>query len=234
MVALKSKLLTALRHLTAEQLKVDNREGAVELTSPDFRDDFSSETADLRISASGHRWSVLPANGSVRVLPVIDKGFMTAEDSGLSLTAAYAAINLGKTAKRVRATVSFAAGRVGGGAAIILTRTLRETSDIGHIVKDGSVHVVFTSTKVLIGLFKDYDFQIVKVLRLPRKMRGSLTPRAVGYDVEEDVLRIRVSGCQPVELKHFRIRELSGPYVTFEAYWASGQCRAQFHSVAAQ
>jgi hypothetical protein len=231
---MKSKIATLLRHVTAGQMKLAEPESkSLELGAAKFCDDFGSAVANLKVSKSGHQWNVLPANGSVRVLPVIEDGAMTAIDSGLELTAAYAAIDLGKSAKQVRATISFEPGRTGSGAALILTRTIRQTSDVGHIVQDGSVHVVFTPKKVLIGLFKNSDFFIAKVLRLPRTIRGSLNRRVVGYDIDGKILRVVVSGCHPVELKHNRVSELTGPYVTFETYWKSGQSRPKLHAVAA-
>jgi hypothetical protein len=192
--------------------------------APEFWDSFDrADNADLGAAPTGQTWAKLPGNGAARVTASIVGKTLVASDSGTSTTAAYSTVLLRQPAKRVRARVSFASGTSGGGAALILTKTLDTTSIVDWIVLDGSVHVVFNDTQVLVGLYLDNgsgvsDFFTLDTITYPTPMLRDGTSYEIGYDLDGNEITLFAPSMAPVKLQHPRFLALAGPYVTFQHY----------------
>lgn len=198
-----------------------------------FHDDFERPDGDLDVSPSGHPWLVVPTNGAEKVVARISDGALVTSPSTVGRTAAYSAIQLSETAKSVRAEVSFSPGLSGGAAALILTKSMPSTSTVAHIVDEGSVHIVFATRKVKIGLFKGRDYFELAAIHLPKGLAMDGTCYRIGFDVSGDLLTVYAPGCAPRLFKHPRIAELAGEYVTFQIYAEARQCLARYHRVEA-
>lgn len=196
-------------------------------------DDFTAQPNGALVQTlSGHKWEILPGNSSSRVAPEIIDGVMTARPSGHRRTAAYPAIRLGSKPRQVRATICFQPGRDGAGAALILTKTLDTSkSDISHIVAWGSVHIVFTNRKAIVGLFKNKDYFVARTIYYPRAIPKDGSPHVVGFDLLDDDLTIYGPGVAGVKVSHPRVSELSGRILTVEPYWERGQGSVGFAGI---
>ncbi|WP_156424733.1 hypothetical protein [Novosphingobium fuchskuhlense] len=200
--------------------------------SPVLFEDFSLHKDGVIEDDPACKWHALPANGGVRVLPEIIDGALTARDSGADLTAAYLSTDLKVLAGLVRAEVSFLKGYRGGSATIIFTKNItKDRSDISFIVNDGSIHLVFTNTKVQVGLFKDRDFLVLKTFYLKMPLPRDGRKFIIGADINHKKLRIIAPGLIYACISHDRVEELHGPYLTIEPFWKKGQCRSRFHKV---
>ncbi|MEI9885901.1 MAG: hypothetical protein WDN08_05255 [Rhizomicrobium sp.] len=196
---------------------------------PGFWDTFDRANGAVGTSPSGHDWSQVTAGG-VKVTAAISGKSLVATDSGLATTAAYSAIDFGRTPSKIRAHVSFGAGNDGGSAALINTHTL-DTADINHIAVDGSLHMVFSNTQCNVGIYLANVLSAVAIINYPTPLAKDGTVYTFGYDISGETLTFIVPNMAPVVISDKRFLLYQGRYVTFEHFWSTGQCQPSFRDV---
>lgn len=179
-------------------------------------------------------WVSVPGNGGVRVVAAISSGALVATDSGQSTTAAYTVVDLGKNAGRVRARVAFGSGTTGGGAGLIVTASPPPTTSVvTYITVDGSIHIIFTDASVIVGFYQNSVNTTIATLTYPKACLLDGTEYEFGYDLSGESATFYIPNSAPITLTDSRFSTLNGHYVTYEHFWATGQCQPKFLGIEA-
>jgi len=179
-------------------------------------------------------WVSVPGNGGVRVVAAISSGALVATDSGQSTTAAYTVVDLGKNAERIRARIAFGSGTTGGGAGLIVTASPPPTTSVvTYITVDGSIHIIFTDASVIVGFYQNSVNTTIATLTYPEACLLDGTEYEFGYDLSGESATFYIPNSAPITLTDSRFSTLNGHYVTYEHFWATGQCQPKFLGIEA-
>lgn len=201
-------------------------------------DDFARPDGALGTARSGHVWSLVPTNGAARQTPVISNQTLICPDrppaTGAGSTASYWLADVGVTATKVRAWISFSPGANNSSATLILTST-NDTSTIDYIVVAGSVHVVFSNHQATMGFYVGNVLTNLTTFNYADMLKDG-TVYEVGFDLAGDTMTLYGPNGETTTRTDSRFVTYAGRYVTYEHFWATSpaDCKPIFHRVAAK
>jgi hypothetical protein len=156
-------------------------------------------------------------------------GGATTADSGGNVTASYSGLDLGAKPRRAMMTFSLTAGAADSGCAVLIANP----NGLGLItqITQGSLHLVFTDTKVDIGIFAGGVLSTVTVPYLRTLAKDGTRYRA-GFDVDGSQIKVFLPDGREHVVSGAGYNNAAGRYCQFESYTgAAGGIRATFHAV---
>lgn len=198
-----------------------------------FTDDFARADGLAGVMPGGLPWRYITPLANTNVFSQISSGVLIAPDSGQASTACYNVLTLGRFVKSVHCDISFVgtSGNVGSVAMIAMAPADPKSPTVAEIVQN-SIHVVFTQTNVIIGIFDNgvYD-QPTVTYAAPCATDGTIY-QDVGWSLAGNTMTLTLPDGTTSTYSDSRFSAKNGLTAIVEHYWFAGNGPSRIHAVA--